>query len=69
MKNSPTGKTDRLLPSAVEPIGQTPLVGLARLARDLDGRILANLEYLNPGFSMKDRTARLIIEDAEATGE
>jgi len=41
---------------------------LARLGRDLDGRILAKLEYLNPGFSKKDRIARQIIEDAEADG-
>ena len=31
---------------------------LSRLTRDLDGRILAKLEYLNPGFSKKDRIAR-----------
>jgi cysteine synthase A len=33
-----------------------------------DGRILAKLEYLNPGFSKKDRIARQIIEEAEADG-
>ena len=55
-----------LLPSAIEAIGHTPLVELARIARDLDGRILAKLEHLNPGFSKKDRIARQIIEDAEA---
>ena len=32
------------------------------------GRILLKLEYLNPGFSKKDRIARQIIEDAEASG-
>src|SRR5260370_5634092 len=32
------------------------------------GRLLAKLEYLNPGFSKKDRIARQIIEDAEAEG-
>jgi cysteine synthase A len=32
------------------------------------GRLLAKLEYLNPGFSKKDRIARQIIEDAEADG-
>jgi cysteine synthase A len=34
------------LPSAVEAIGRTPLVELSRLTRELDGRILAKLEYL-----------------------
>ena len=59
---------DRLLPSTIEAIGETPLVELARLTRGLDGRILAKLDYLNPGFSKKDRIARQIIADAEADG-
>jgi cysteine synthase A len=57
-----------LLPSAIEAIGNTPLVELSRIARAIDGRILAKLEYLNPGYSKKDRIARQIIEDAEASG-
>ncbi len=62
---------DRLastLPSIVEAIGQTPLVELSRIGRGIDGRLLAKLEYLNPGFSKKDRIARQIVEDAEANG-
>ena len=61
-------RIDHVLPSTIEAIGETPLVELARLGRDLDGRILAKLDYLNPGFSKKDRIARQIIEDAEADG-
>jgi cysteine synthase A len=57
-----------ILASAVEAIGGTPLVELARVAHGLDGRVLAKLEYLNPGFSKKDRIARQIVEDAEADG-
>src|SRR6476646_4929269 len=57
-----------MLPSAVEAIGRTPLVELSRLTQGLGGRILAKLEYLNPGFSKKDRIARQIVEDAEADG-
>jgi len=57
-----------LLPSVIEAIGSTPLVELSRLSRDINGRILAKLDYLNPGFSKKDRVARQIIEDAEADG-
>jgi cysteine synthase A len=49
-------------------IGATPLVELARVGAPLDGRILAKLEYLNPGGSKKDRIALRLIEDAEATG-
>jgi cysteine synthase A len=64
-----TMRTDTILPSAVEAIGDTPLVELSRLTRKLNGRILAKLDYLNPGFSKKDRIARQIIEDAEACGE
>lgn len=56
----------RLFSSAIEAIGDTPLVELSRLTRGQPGRILAKLDYLNPGFSKKDRIARQIIEDAEA---
>jgi cysteine synthase len=55
-------------PSTIETIGNTTLVELSRLTRGMDGRILAKMEYLNPGFSKKDRIARQIIEDAEAEG-
>jgi len=61
-------RDNRLLPSAIEAIGDTPLVELSRLTRSLEGRLLVKLEYLNPGFSKKDRIARQIIEDAEAEG-
>jgi cysteine synthase A len=57
-----------MLASVVEAIGNTPLVELSRIARELDGRILGKLEYLNPGFSKKDRIARQMIEEAEASG-
>jgi cysteine synthase A len=61
-------RKENVLESALEAIGGTPLVALRRLGRDLDGTILAKLEYLNPGFSKKDRIARQIIEDAVADG-
>jgi len=61
-------RTDDILPSAIEAIGKTPIVELSRFTRGVDGRILAKLEYLNPGFSKKDRIARQIIEEAEAQG-
>ncbi|MBM4430961.1 MAG: cysteine synthase family protein [Chloroflexi bacterium] len=63
------GRATGILPSAIEAIGDTPLLELSRLTRDVDGRILAKLEYLNPGFSKKDRIARQMIEDAEAQGQ
>jgi cysteine synthase len=51
--------------SVLEAIGDTPLVALSRLTRSLPGRILLKLDYLNPGFSKKDRAALGIIEEAE----
>jgi len=65
----PAGNRGKLLPSVAEAIGDTPLVELARMTADVDGRILAKLDYLNPGFSKKDRIALRIIEDAERSGE
>ncbi len=62
-------KESSILPSVVESIGSTPLVELSRLTKSLDGRILAKLDYLNPGFSKKDRVALQIVEDAEKNGE
>ena len=52
-------------------IGATPAVWLDRLVahHGLSGRILAKLDYLNPGFSKKDRAAMSIIETAEASGD
>ena len=52
-------------------IGSTPSVWLDRMtrARGLDGRILAKLDYLNPGFSKKDRAALGVVEAARSSGE
>lgn len=61
-------RRDQILASVIDAIGGTPLVELSRITRHLDGRVLAKLDYLNPGFSKKDRIARQIIEDAEAEG-
>ena len=58
----------RLSASAIETIGDTPLVELSRFTRGLSGRLLVKLEYMNPGGSKKDRIARQIIEDAEMDG-
>lgn len=56
------------LDSILGAIGNTPLVELKRFTMKLDGRILAKLEYLNPGFSKKDRNALQMIEEAEEDG-
>jgi cysteine synthase len=62
-------RTGPLAASIVEVIGSTPAVELSRLTRGLAGRIVAKLEYLNPGLSKKDRIARQIVDDALVTGE
>jgi cysteine synthase len=54
--------------SVLDAIGGTPLVELSRVAADVPGRILAKLEYLNPGGSKKDRIALRMVQDAEASG-
>ncbi len=60
--------TGKICNSVADAIGNTPLVDLARITADLDGRILLKLEYLNPGHSKKDRAALRIIEEAEKQG-
>ncbi|MEI9425632.1 cysteine synthase family protein [Mesorhizobium sp. Cs1299R1N1] len=61
---------NKVYDSVVGAIGSTPLVKLDRLTRmhGVDGTIIAKLDYLNPGFSKKDRAALGIIEEAESQG-
>ncbi len=60
----------RIYTSAGQLAGGTPLLELARLEREegLEARILAKLEYLNPAGSVKDRTAKAMLDDGEARG-
>ncbi len=60
--------TQCLAASILDTIGNTPLVALDRLSRGLNGRVLAKIEFFNPGFSIKDRIALQMIEDAERNG-
>jgi cysteine synthase A len=59
-----------LLQSITGAIGDTPLIELNRVAEHLhlEGRLLMKLEYLNPGFSKKDRIALEMINDARSDG-
>jgi len=52
-----------------EIVGGTPLVRLRSVTAGLDATVLAKVEYLNPGGSVKDRVALRMIEAAEASGE
>ncbi len=54
--------------SLVDLVGGTPLVRLDRIGRDLDCVLLAKLEQLNPGGSVKDRIALAMVEAAERDG-
>jgi cysteine synthase A len=49
-------------------VGNTPLVELRRLTEGLDAEVVAKLEYLNPGGSVKDRIGVAMIEAAERDG-
>ena len=57
--------------NSIELIGNTPLVEVKNIekAKGLKARVLVKLEYFNPAGSVKDRIARAMIEDAEATGK
>lgn len=52
----------------LETIGQTPLVKINKITRDIDALVLAKVETFNPGNSVKDRMAVKMIEDAEIDG-
>ena len=52
----------------LETIGNTPLVRLNKLTKEVDATVLAKVEYFNPGSSVKDRMAVKMVEDAEADG-
>jgi cystathionine beta-synthase len=54
--------------SILDLVGGTPLVRLDRIGRDLPCHLLAKLELLNPGGSVKDRPAREMVDAAEAGG-
>ena len=57
--------------SADQLIGKTPLLELTHIEKELNlkAKILAKLEYFNPAGSVKDRIAKAMIDDAEATGK
>ena len=60
----------KIAQSLVELIGKTPLLELSKVEQDqrLRARVLAKLEYLNPGRSVKDRVGYALIEQAEKQG-
>src|SRR5246127_4920923 len=59
----------REYPTLLDLVGGTPIVRLDRLSPPGHARILAKLEYLNPGGSVKDRIGLAMIEQAEREGK
>jgi cystathionine beta-synthase len=59
----------REFPTALELVGGTPIVRLTRVGAETGATILAKLEYLNPGGSVKDRIGLALIEAAEREGK
>jgi cystathionine beta-synthase len=55
-------------PTVLELVGRTPIVRLEKVGRDVAPELLAKLEYLNPGGSVKDRIGLAMIEAAERDG-
>src|SRR5437588_611862 len=59
----------REYPTVLELVGETPIVRLDSIGRGVEPRLLAKLEYLNPGGSVKDRIGLAMIEKAEREGK
>jgi cystathionine beta-synthase len=59
----------REYPSVLELVGNTPIVRLDTIGRGVEPQLLAKLEYVNPGGSVKDRIGLAMIEKAETDGK
>ena len=57
-----------ILDSVLDAVGNTPMVRLSRLGRDLPCELLAKLEFMNPGGSVKDRIGVRMLLEAEKAG-
>ncbi len=69
-RRAPSHPNSRLGQLLVERIGNTPLVSLQRIARDLPGiQLLGKAEWVNPGGSVKDRAAAAIVSEARSSGQ
>jgi cystathionine beta-synthase len=69
MKNNPSAVNQIYYEDVSELVGNTPLVKLKRITRDVKPLVLAKLEFLNPGGSVKDRMAFYMVKEAEKNGE
>ena len=58
----------RISNNILETIGNTPMVKLNRITKEIEAKVYAKLEFFNPGASVKDRMALKMVEDAEKSG-
>jgi len=65
----PVSNEKRVYDNVLGAMGNTPLVRLSRIGKDLPCPLYAKLELMNPGGSVKDRVGAFIIEQAEKRGE
>ena len=65
----PVSSEKRVYDNILGAMGNTPLVRLGKIAKDLPVPLYAKLEWMNPGGSVKDRVGAFIIEQAEKRGE
>lgn len=65
----PVSTEKRVYDNILGAMGNTPLVRLGKIAKDLPVPLYAKLEWMNPGGSVKDRVGAFIIEQAEKRGE
>src|SRR5690349_6832439 len=63
-----TTATSDIKESILDAIGNTPLVRLHHVARNVRPALLAKVEFMNPGGSVKDRIGVVMIDDAERSG-
>lgn len=68
-KDDPDSNSFRICDNVLEAIGETPLVRLNHVTKDLKCQVLAKCEFFNSGGSVKDRIAKRMIEDAEEAGK
>lgn len=64
-----TMSTQKIHENILQTIGQTPIIRLNRIGKELEHEMLIKVEAMNPGASVKDRLALQIIEDAKAEGK
>ena len=55
--------------SILDVVGNTPVIKLQNLAKDIESEIYVKLEYMNPGGSIKDRIGTFMLKKAIARGD